>query len=198
MILLDDKIRMDQLFVLQRVSKRLQNVIEGSQKLQIKMFGTLAYTSKDPKPSWQEEVDKLLAYGGSAMFNPLMAIDPTDTHMQLPMFRHFNFKLLPASPDGRLPMSLISLDPLTGAVEKKLKPHLGGSWENMKIARVSLTLEFEYRGALVHNLSLSGEDASMGKLVEKLSTWYSGMRRQHVPFGRRSPLGSLVAYVRFN
>jgi hypothetical protein len=63
LVLLDDNIRMDQLFVLQRVSKRLQTVIAGSQKLQIKMFGKLVYSSKDANSGREENISRLLKDG---------------------------------------------------------------------------------------------------------------------------------------
>jgi hypothetical protein len=127
LILLDDNIRMDQLFALQRVSKRLKTVIGGSQKLQIKMFGRLAHSSKDANPGREENISRLLKDGGSMLFNPLMGVPFTNIHMELPIFRHFGFELERSEGNGLHTISLVSRHPLAGAVEKKLKPHLGGS-----------------------------------------------------------------------
>jgi hypothetical protein len=81
MILLDDNLPMEQLFVLQRVSKRLQHGIEGSQKLQVKMFGLLACTSQDAKPSLGEEFQSSYKDGQFTLFNPPMGISRADNHL---------------------------------------------------------------------------------------------------------------------
>ena len=93
MILLDNGLPMEQLFVLQRVSKRLQNVIEGSQKLQVKMFGLLACTSQDANPSLGEAFQMSYEDDDLTIFNPLMGIFRAGTRLQLPLFRHFDFRL---------------------------------------------------------------------------------------------------------
>lgn len=146
MILLDDSLRMEQLFTLQRVSKRLQNVIEGSQKLKVKMFGLLACTSQDVNPSLEQEFQTPYGDGELTLFNPLMGIARADTRLQLPLFRHFNFRLELEQEKSRTQLCLRSLDPLAGAVEKKLRPHLGGSWRKMTIAKVPLTLRVQVDG----------------------------------------------------
>jgi hypothetical protein len=143
LILLDDNIRMDQLFVLQRVSKRLQTVIAGS---------------------------------------------------QMPIFRHFGFELERSEGSELQNTSLVSRHPLAGAVEKKLKPHLGGSWEGLKISRIPLTLGFRYGDTEVPDLSLNGRTAVLGDLVNKLNTWYTYMRRQP----RRMTNAVLVADLHFH
>ena len=138
MILLDDDLRMDQLFVLQRVSKKLQHVIEGSQKLQVKMFGLLACTSHNVDSSYREELQNSMP-----MFNPLMGISHADARLQLPLFRHLDFRLVSEHGKKRTQLCLRSTDPLGGAVEKKLRPHLGGSWRKMAIAKVPLALRVQ-------------------------------------------------------
>lgn len=174
MILLDDDVRMEQLFILKRVSKRLQSVIEGSQKLQVKMFGTLACSCKDAKLSVKEHVEQWLSKdGGSSLFNPMMGISPTDAHMQLPLFRHFDFKLRHESQGDRVQFYLDSSNPLAGAVEKKLRPHLGGSWRELKISKAPLLLRSQFGGDTFGSFSLKTEHATMGDLVDTLSTWYS-------------------------
>jgi hypothetical protein len=179
MILLDDSLRMEHLFVLQRVNKRLQNVIKGSQKLKVKMFGLLACTSQDVIPSLEEEFQASYEDGELTMFNPLMGIARADTRLQLPLFRHFNFKLEWEKRKGRTQLCLRSLDPLAGAVEKKLRPHLGGSWREMAIAKIPLTLRVQVDDQYLERLSLNDDDAVMGKLVDILSTWYSDKHQRH-------------------
>jgi hypothetical protein len=181
MVLLDNNLRMEQLFVLQRVSKRLQNVIEGSQKLQVKMFGLLACTSQDAKPSLGEEFQSSCEDGQFMLFNPLMGISRADTCLQLPLFHHFDFRLEWEHEKERTQLWLRSINPLAGTVEKKLRPHLGGSWRKMAIAKVPLTLRVQSDDQYLERLSLKDEDAVMGKLVDILSTWYSDkyQRRRH-------------------
>ena len=115
------------------------------------------------------------------MFNPLMGIARADTRLQLPLFRHFNFKLEWEKKKGRTQLCLRSLDPLARAVEKKLRPHLGGSWRKMAIAKIPLTLRVQVDDQYLERLSLKDDDAVMGKLVDILSTWYSDnhQRRKH-------------------
>lgn len=169
---------MDQLFVLQRVSKRLQNVIEGSQKLQVKMFGLLACTSQDAISTYREQLHSPDGDGGLTMFNPLMGISRADARLQLPLFRNFNFKLEWEHEGERTQLCLRSLDPLAGAVEKKLRPHLGGPWRKMAIAKIPLTLRVQVDQDYLESLSLKDEDAVMGRLVDMLSTWYSDKRQR--------------------
>jgi hypothetical protein len=164
---------MNQLFVLQRVSKRLQNVIEGSQKLQVKMFGLLACTYQNVNSSYKEELQKSNGEGELMLLNPLMGISRADTRLQLPIFRHFNFQLEWEHEKKRTQLCLRSRDPLAGAVEKKLRPHLGGSWRKMAISKVPLKLRVQVDSHYLESLSLQDEDAVMGKLVDILSTWYS-------------------------
>jgi hypothetical protein len=194
LVLLDDNIRMDQLFVLQRVSKRLQTVIAGSQKLQIKMFGKLAYSSKDANSGREENISRLLKDGGSKLFNPLMGVPFMNINMELPIFRHFGFELERSEGNELHKISLVSQHPLAGAVEKKLKPHLGGSWEGLKISCVPLKLTFRYGGTEVPELSLNGRNAVLRDLVNKLNTWYTYMRRQP----RKMTNAVLVADLHFH
>jgi hypothetical protein len=194
LILLDDNIRMDQLFVLQRVSKRLQTVIAGSQKLKVKMFGTLAHTSKDAIQGCEKIINQLLKDGDFMLFNPLMGVPFTNIHMGPPIFRHFGFELERSEGHELHKISLVSEHPLAGAVEKKLKPHLGGSWEGLKISRIPLTLGFRYGDTEVPDLSLNGRTAVLGDLVNKLNTWYTYMRRQP----RRMTNAVLVADLHFH
>jgi hypothetical protein len=179
MILLDDNLRMEQLFVLQRVSKRLQNVIEGSKKLQVKMFGLLACTSQNANVSFKEKFEHSTGDGGLALLNPLMGISPADASLQMPLFRHFDFRLeREEDKGGRTQLVLRSIDPLGGALEKKLRPRLGGSWRKMAIAKVPLTLRVQVDSHYLERLSLEGEDAVMGRLVDTLSTWYNDKRQR--------------------
>ena len=144
MILLDDNLRMKHLFVLQRVSKRLQNVIEGSQKLQVKMFGLLACASQTVNVSFVVKLEQLTGDDGLALLNPLMGISRADTRLQLPLFRHFDFRLEQEDDRrGRTQLVLRSIDPLGGAAEKKLRPRLEGSWRKIAIAKVPLTLRVQ-------------------------------------------------------
>jgi len=182
MILLDDSLRMDQLFVLQRVSKRLQSVIAGSQKLQFKMFGVLACTSKNINPSFVENIEACSPeHLGSALFNPLMGVYPADARIQLPVFRHFDFRITVEQEEGYTQLCLRSTNPLAGTVEKNLRPLLGGSWRKMAISKLPLTLRFQVEGAVLQTLTLQEEDAVMGILVDTLCTWYSDehQRREH-------------------
>lgn len=178
MILLDDNLRMEQLFVLQRVSKRLQNVIEGSQKLQVKMFGLLACTSQNANMSFKEKFEHSQD-DGLALLNPLMDISRTIDRLQLPLFRYLDFRLEQKEDRrGRTQLVLRCLDPLGGAVGKKLRPRLGGSWRKMAIAKVPLTLRVQVDSDYLEKPSLKGEDAVMGKLVDILSTWYNDKRQR--------------------
>jgi len=206
MILLDDNLRMDQLFVLQRVSKRLQNVIAGSQKLQFKMFGMLACTSQNVnsnnKAAIQQWTNEKL---GSTFFNPLMGISCADTGMQLPIFRHFDFRLVREEEGERTQLCLRSTFPLAGAVEKKLKPSLGGTWRKMAISKLPLMLRFQSDGGYLQSLTLQDEDAVVGKLVDTLSTWYSDKRQgarhyryKTVPAVHRRRGLTLLADMRIN
>lgn len=202
MILLDDDVRMEQLFVLKRVSKRLQSVIEGSQKLQVKMFGTLASSCKDAKLSGKEDVEQWLSKDdGSSFFNPLMGISPTEAHIQLPLFRHFDFKLRHESQGDRVQIYLVSADPLAGAVEKKLRPHLGGSRRELKISKAPILLRSQFGGGgdTFQSFSLQTEHDVMGDLVDVLSTWYSD-QYQYKRRGQRyaSDGFELLAEVRFD
>jgi hypothetical protein len=194
LILLDDNIRMYQLFVLQHVSKMLKTVIVGSQKLQIKMFGTLAHSSKDANPGREENISRLLKDGGSMLFNPLMGVPFTNIHMELPIFRHFGFELERNEGNELHKLSLVSRHPLAGAVEKKLKSHLGGSWEGLKISCIPLTLDFRYGNTKAPELSLNGGDAVLRDLVNKLNTWYTYMRHQP----REMTNATLVADLHFH
>ena len=178
MILLDDNLRMEQLFILQRVSKRFQNVIQGSQKLQVKMFGLLACTSQNISVSFKEKFEHSRD-DGLALLNPLMDISRTDDRLQLPLFRQFNFRLEQEEDRrGRTQLVLRSIDPLGGAVEKQLRPRLGGSWRKMATAKVPLTLRVRVDSEYLERLSLKGEDAVVGKLVDILSTWYNDKRQR--------------------
>ena len=178
MILLDDNLRMEQLFILQRVSKRFQNVIQGSQKLQVKMFGLLACTSQNVHVSFKEKFEHSRD-DGLALLNPLMDISRTDDRLQLPLFRHFDFRLEQEEDRrGRTQLVLRSIDPLGGAVEKQLRPRLGGSWRKMAIAKVPLKLRVQVDSEYLERLSLKGEDAVMGRLVDILSTWYNDKRQR--------------------
>jgi hypothetical protein len=205
MILLDDGLRMDQLFVLQRVNKRLQNVIAGSQKLQFKMFGILACTSQNSNSSYKEEIQHCETEDlGPALFNPLMRISRNDTRMQLPKFRHFDFKLTWEEDGEQTQLCLRSTNPLAGAVEKKLRPSLGGTWREMAISRLPLMLRFQVDGHYLQSLTLQDDEAVTGRLVDILSTWYSDkrQRRRHryktVPaLSRRRGL-TLLANVRID
>lgn len=112
------------------------------------------------------------------MFNPLMGISRADARLQLPLFRNFNFKLEWEHEGERTQLCLRSLDPLAGAVEKKLRPHLGGPWRKMAIAKIPLTLRVQVDQDYLESLSLKDEDAVMGRLVDMLSTWYSDKRQR--------------------
>jgi hypothetical protein len=155
MILLVDNLCMEQLFVLQRVSKRLQNVIEGSQKLQVKIFGLLACTSQDARPSLGEDFQSSYGDGDFTRFNPLMGISRADTRLQLLLFRHFNFRLEWEYEKERTQLCLRSPHPLGGAIEKKLRPHLAGSWWKMAITKVPLTVRVQVDDQYLKRLSLT-------------------------------------------
>lgn len=178
MVLLQGIIPFHQLSAIQRVSKGLCNVIEGSQQLKLKMF--LIYDIKAPYPSTIEDLNRLVEDDAAPFFNHLMGFLPAPDKelVQMPIFRHFDFQI----PHGILRdacISLCSRNPLAGAVEKQLKPHLGGSWERLKICRISPTLNFHYkRGtSLEPDFSLDEKNVTMGDLVEALSAWYSQERR---------------------
>lgn len=183
MVLLQDIIPFHQRFSLQRVSKGLRDVIEGSQQLKLKMF--LIYDTKEPYPKTREVPNRLLKGDGAPLFNPLMGILPALNKelVQMPIFRHFDFQLLREMREHSH-IYLLSSKPLAGIVEKKLKPHLGGSWKKLKICRVPTTLRFclksRHLGAPgTPALSLTGEDVTIGDLVEWLSAWYSRERREN-------------------
>ncbi|GAB7322632.1 hypothetical protein MBLNU13_g03541t1 [Cladosporium sp. NU13] len=179
MILLDENLRMEQLFVLQRVSKRLQHVIEGSQNLQVKMFGLLACTSQNANVSFKEKFEQSTEDDGPALLNPLMGIPRTNARLQLPLFRDFDFSLEQEEDRrGRTQLLLRSVEPLGGAAEKKLRPRLGGPWSKMAIAKIPLTLRVQVDSHYLERLSLKGEDAAMGKLVDILSLWYNDKRQR--------------------
>lgn len=79
---------MAQLSLLQRVSKRVQDVIIGSKKLRVKMFLEHGHNRVEP--------DKLLDWGAcplAALFDPLLGINHQDSSQSSPqaLFRYFEF-----------------------------------------------------------------------------------------------------------
>lgn len=179
MVLVQDIIPFHQLFVLQRVSKVLYNVIEGSQQLKLKMF--LTYDTKMTYPSTKEDMKNLVKDDGAPLFNPLMGLSPAPGKRleQMYIFSHFDFRI-PGVILKNTRITLYSKKPLSRRVES-VKPRLGGSWEKLKICRIHPTLQCRHLLGLVSDgpgFSLTGEDVTMGKLVETLSAWYSRERRR--------------------
>lgn len=187
MVLLQDIIPFQQLFVLQRVSKGLCNVIEGSQQLKLKMF--LIYDTKETLPSTKVKHHRSVDIDGEPLFNPLMGIRPflDKAVMQMPIFRHYNFQRLRTKRQDSL-FYLLSSIPLTGTVEKKLKPPLGGSWQRLKLCRVPTTLRlchrrWDWKPGGCSDISLTRDNITMGDLVETPSAWYSRGRRARPAYG---------------
>jgi hypothetical protein len=166
------------------------------------MFKRFEYT-RDSK-GYKESIAQLSDDDVSALFNPLMGISPKVAHIRLPIFRHFDFKPenLRNTRKGKiLAIRLCSDCPFTGSVEKKLKPHLGGSWENLKVSRIPMATMGCYRASAfqvikICDFSFGEEGIVMGDLVDKLNTWYRETwpgSRMSLPY--ETPLHRLRIYA---
>lgn len=196
MILLTENVRMQKLFVLQRVNKKFQDVIEGSPLLRIKMFVDYSSVGATKIPADPGGLKHFM----NTLTNPITGPIRTSSHifvrglsrhsgtlaqegagrsfdaaLELLPFRHFDFNL--GTDDSGLYVSSSTLR--YGAVEKKLEPRLAGSWRRLKITRVPAKLEFRHIRLVIRRdgdpsdtVFEADEHTTMGDLADWLAKWY--------------------------
>lgn len=203
MILLEKSISFYQLFVLQRVSKKLLGVIEGSSKLQVKMFlahgpdeansnlkedmrglASLTYGIEDQYarlPRLEKEFHRLADDTGAPLFNPLIGMSPMRKEAPavhvLPIFSPFTIAVPVEKQDPCIRFYSSSWPSVSSFLlwKNQQRPRLRGSWKKMKISGVPLVLKFYHGFGKAPAFSLPKE-AVMEDFAERLVTWWLGKR----------------------